>query len=76
MSLACHYNFPYQYILVNVNWAVGMVVGVAVGVVVGVAKGLVVGVAVGRPVGVGVVERGWLAKIMTNIGDTNSSFPS
>ena len=53
-----------------------MVGGVAVGVVVGVAKGLVVGVAVGRPVGVGVVERVWLAKIMTYIGDNNSSFPS
>ena len=60
MSLACHYNLPYQYILVNVNWAVGMVVGVAVG----------------RPVGVGVVERVWLAKIMTSIGDNNCSFPS
>ena len=77
MSLACHYNFPYQYILVNVNWAVGMVVGVAVGIVwgvaVGVVVGVVVGVAVGRPEGVGVV---WLAKIMTYIGDNNCSFPS
>ena len=33
----------YKYILVNVNWAVGLVVGVAVGVV--VAKLVVVGVA-------------------------------
>ena len=45
MSLSYHYNLPYKYILVNVNWAVGMVVGVAVGVVVGVAKVVVVGVA-------------------------------
>ena len=51
-----------------------MVVGMEVGVVVGVAKGLVV--AVGRPVGMGVIERVWLAKIMTYIGDNNSSFPS
>ena len=43
MSLSYHYNLPYKYILVNVNWAVGMVVGVAVGVV--VAKLVVVGVA-------------------------------
>ena len=43
MSLSYHYNLPYKYILVNVNWAVGMVVGVAVGVVVG--KVVVVGVA-------------------------------
>ena len=43
MSLSYHYNLPYKYILVNVNWAVGMVVGVAVGVV--VAKVVVVGVA-------------------------------
>ena len=33
MSLSYHYNLPYKYILVNVNWAVGMVVGVVVGVV-------------------------------------------
>ena len=43
MSLSYHYNLPYKYILVNVNWAVGMVVGVVVGVV--VAKVVVVGVA-------------------------------
>ncbi len=41
MSLSYYYNLPYKYILVNVNWAVGMVVGV----VVGVAKVVVVGVA-------------------------------
>ena len=43
MSLSYHYDLPYKYILVNVNWAVGMVVGVVVGVV--VAKVVVVGVA-------------------------------
>ena len=36
MSLSYHYNLPYKYILVNVNWAVGMVVGVVVAKVVDV----------------------------------------
>ena len=54
MSLSYHYNLPYKYILVNVNWAVGMVVGVAVGIVWGVAVGMVVGVVVGVAKVVGV----------------------
>ena len=43
---------------------------------VGVAVGVVVSLVVGMTVGGGVVERVWLAKIMTYIGDNNCSFPS